>query len=580
MVNKIMTYYKVKGDRMWYKHWPEDIPKNIDIPEDMSVDDMLKDTVEKYPDYPAMVFKGREWTYSEFNELVDRFAKGLQDLGLEKGDRVCLNMPNIPQYMISFFGVMRAGGIASPIVPLQKAAEIRHQVTDSGAKMLIIFDVFYEEEVQKIIDELPLEKVILVRLGWALKTFTRILGNLLGMVPKMKNLPEGEKFIRFKELLKSEGKPKELEFDNKNDLAVLMYTGGTTGLPKGAMLSQFNLVSNCYQCDAWIPGTEPGKEATVGALPFSHIFGLTTMMLTAIKIGGKCILVPDPGDIPDLINNIVNNNGTLFSGVNTLFNKINNHPKAEQFDLSCLKSALSGAGPLAKEVQEKFESLTGARIVEGYGLTETSPVVSANPLSEKGMRKIGTVGIPFPNTDIKIVDPTTKEDIPQPGKEDDLASHGEIAIKGPQVFLGYYNRPDATKKDLRDGWVFTGDIAYFDEDGYIHIMDRLKDLIKYKGHSVYPREVEDLMYQYEPINEVGVIGLKLEGGEETIKAFVSLKEEYKGKITVDDIKEWCKENIAGYKWPRIVEIIDEVPTTNVGKVLRRKLREKEKSSLK
>jgi long-chain acyl-CoA synthetase len=470
---------------------------------------------------------------------------------------------------------MRAGGTASHIVTLKKADEIRHQANDSGATMLIILAVFYEEEVQKIMDELPLEKVVLVRLDWALKTITRIIGNLFGMVPKMKKLPEGEKFIRFKDVLKSEGKPKEVEFDTKKDLAVLMYTGGTTGLPKGAMLSQFNLVSNCYQCDAWIPGTEPGKEATVGALPFSHIFGLTTMMLTAIKLGGKCILVPDPTDIPDLIGNIVNNKGTLFSGVNTLFNKINNHPKAAKFDLSCLKSALSGAGPLAREVQDKFESMTGAKIVEGYGLTETSPVASANPLSEKGERKIGTVGFPFPNTDIKIVDPTTKEDIKQPGKEDDPSTHGEIAIKGPQVFLGYYNRPDATKKDLRDGWVFTGDIGFFDEDGYLRIQDRLKDLIKYKGHSVYPREVEDLMYQYEPINEVGVIGTKEKGGEESIKAFVSLKEEYKGNVTAEDIKKWCKENIAGYKWPRIIQIIDEVPTTNVGKVLRRKLRETE-----
>ena len=567
--------FKVKGDRIWYKNWPEDVPKNLDIPEDISVDDMLVNMAQKNPDLPAMVFKGKTWTYQQLNDLVDSFAKGLQDLGLEKGDRVCINMPNIPQYMVSFFGVMRAGGIASPIVPLQKAAEIKHQITDSGAKMLIIFDFFYEEEVEKIMDELPLTKVILVRMGWALSTFIRILGNLLGKIPKMKHLPIGEKFVMFKDLVKTEGKPTTVKYDNKKDLAVLMYTGGTTGLPKGAMLSQLNLVANCNQCEAWMPGIEPGKEATVGALPFSHIFGLTTMMLVAIKTGGKCILIPDPKNIPDLIDNIVKNNGTLFSGVNTLFNKINNHPNAEKFDLSCLNSALSGAGPLALEVAEKFEALTGAIIVEGYGLSETSPVASANPLSKKAKRKLGTVGFPVSNTDIKIVNPSTKEEISQPGKEDDVSTHGEIAIKGPQVFLGYYNRPDATKKDLRDGWVYTGDIGFFDEEGYLHIMDRLKDLIKYKGHSVYPREVEDLMYQYEPINEVGVIGIKLAKGEESIKAYVSLKDEFKGKTTVEDIKAWCKENIAGYKWPREIVIIDEVPTTNVGKVLRRKLREQD-----
>ncbi|MHA1231421.1 MAG: long-chain-fatty-acid--CoA ligase [Candidatus Helarchaeota archaeon] len=566
--------YKVEGDRLWYKFWPEDIPKNIDIPENLSLTEMLDNTIKDYPDLPAMVFKDKIWTYKQLGEAVDAFAKGLQDLGLKKGDKVCINLPNIPQYMIAFFGILKAGGVASPIVPLQKAAEIRHQVTDSGAKMLVVLDTFYEEEIQKIIDELPLEKVILTGIGEALKPFVRILGTLLGKVPKMKKWPTGEKFVKFKDLLKTKGKPEPVKFDTQKDLAVLMYTGGTTGLPKGAMLSHFNLIANCYQCEAWIPDTEPGKEATVGALPFSHIFGLTTMMLVAVKLAAKCILIPNPRDIPDLIHNIVKHKGTLFSGVNTLFNRINNHPQAQKFDLSCLKSALSGAGPLALEVQEKFEELTKARIVEGYGLTETSPVATANPLSKKGKRKIGTVGFPLPNTDVKIVDPSTKEEIPQPGKEDDPSTHGEIAIKGPQVFLGYYNRPDATKKDLRDGWVFTGDIGYFDEDGYLHIMDRLKDLIKYKGHSVYPREVEDLLYQYEPINEVGVIGVKLENGEETIKAFVSLKDEYKGKITSEDIINWAKENIASYKYPRIVEIIDEVPTTNVGKVLRRKLREK------
>ena len=571
--------YKVEGERLWHKFWPDDVPKNLDIPDNISVDDMFKEVVKKNPELIAINFpKGKDITYGKLNEYVDAFAKGLQNLGLQKGDRVCVNMPNCPQYMIAFFGVMRAGGIISPIVPLQKAAEIKHQITDSGAKMLIIFDVFYEEEVEKIVNDLPgLEKIILTGMGEFLKPIIRFIGGLLGKIPKMKKWPVGEKFVTFKELLKTPGKPKEVKFDPVNDLAVLMYTGGTTGLPKGAMLSQFNLVANCYQCEAWIPGTVPGGEATVGALPFSHIFGLTTMMLVAIKLAGRCILLPNPREIDDLLGAIQKYGGTLFSGVNTLFNKINNHPTVKKYDLSSLKAALSGAGPLALEVQEKFEALTGARIVEGYGLSESSPVAWANPLSKSPStkRKIGTVGMCMPNTDCKIVNPDTKEEIPQPGKEDDLNTHGEIALKGPQIFLGYYNRPDATKKDLRDGWLYTGDIGYIDDEGFLHIMDRLKDMIKYKGHSVYPREVEDLMYQYEPINEVGVIGIKDDKGEESIKAFVSLKPAYKGKVTVKDIQDWCKENIAGYKWPRVIEIIDEVPTTNVGKVLRRKLRERQ-----
>lgn len=570
--------FKTEEKKLWHQFWPGDVPKNLDIPDTISIDDMFKEVANENPDLPVLHFpKGISLTYRQLDKNVDAFARGLQDSGLNKGDRVCINMPNCPQYVIAFLGVMRAGGIVSPIVPLQKSAEIKHQITDSGAKMLIIFDVFYEEEVEKIIDDLPLEKVILTGMGEYLKPVTRILGNLLGKIPKMKKWPQGPQFSRFQDLLQTQGTPEVVKFDPVKDLAVLMYTGGTTGLPKGAMLSQYNLIANCYQCHAWMPDTEPGSEVCVGALPFSHIFGLTTMMLVAIKIGGACILIPNPKKIDDLLSNIQTYRGTIFSGVNTLFNKINNYPSIKDYDLNCLKNALSGAGPLALDVQEKFEALTGARIVEGYGLSETSPVAWANPLSksQSAKRKLGTVGMAISNTDCKIVDPNTREEIPQPGKEDELSTHGEIILKGPQIFLGYYNKPEATQKDLQDGWLYTGDVGYIDEEGFLHIMDRLKDMIKYKGHSVYPREVEDLMYQFDPINEVGVVGIEDENGEESIKAFVSLTPGYVGKTTEKEIQEWCKDNMAGYKWPRVVEIIDEVPTTNVGKVLRRKLRDRE-----
>jgi len=564
-------------EKLWYKYWPENIPKTIEIPEDISVDDMLKEQATKNPQFPAMAFHGKKWTYGWLNDAVNRFAKGLQDLGLEKGDRVCLNMPNIPQYVIAFFGVMRAGGVASPIVPLQKAAEIQHQLNDSGAKMLIIMDAFYEEEVAKLneANKIPdVQRIILTGAGEYLGAFIRILGNLLGKIPRMKKWPIGEKFVKFQDLLKSPPTPKEVKFDTKNDLAVLMYTGGTTGLPKGAMLSQYNIVANCYQCAAWMPKIDWGKEATVCALPLSHIFGLTVSFAVAIKFAAKMILITNPRDIPEVMKNLAKEKGTLFAGVNNLFNRINNDPKVKSFDLSSVKYALSGAGPLAQEVQEKFESLTGAKIVEGYGLTEASPVTHVNPL--EGRRKIGTVGFAFPNTDCKIMDPESFEEIPQPGVDDDISTHGEICIAGPQVMLGYYNREKATSETIVDGWLRTGDLGYIDDEGYLHIKDRLKDMIKYKGHSVYPREIEDLLYMYEPINEVGVIGFKdPETGEENIKAVVSLKPQFKGKTTVEDIKKWAEANIAGYKWPRIVEIKEEIPTTMVGKVLRRKLREAE-----
>jgi len=565
--------------KLWYKYWPENVPKTIEIPDDISVDDMLKEQATKNPQFPALAFHGKKWTYGWLNDAVNRFAKGLQNLGLKKGDRVCVNLPNIPQYVVAFFGVMRAGGVVSPIVPLQKSAEIQHQVTDSGAKMLIIMDAFYGEEVAKLneANKIPnIEKVILTGAGEYLPPIIRILGNLLGKIPRMKKWPVGEKFVKFQDLLKSDPTPQEVKFNTKKDLAVLMYTGGTTGLPKGAMLSQYNIVANCYQCASWMPGVKSGEEATVCALPLSHIFGLTTMMSLAVKVGAKMILITNPREIPEVMANLAKEKGTLFAGVNSLFNKINNDPKVKSFNLKSVKYALSGAGPLAQEVQEKFESLTGAKIVEGYGLTETSPVCHANPL--EGRRKIGSVGFAFPNTDCKIVDANldTLKDVPQPGKDDDLSTHGEICIKGPQVMLGYYNREKATKDTIIDGWLRTGDIGYIDEEGYLHIKDRKKDMIKYKGHSVYPREVEDLLYLYEPILEVGVIGFKdPKSGEENIKAVVSLKPQFKGKITAEDVKKWAEANIAGYKWPRYVEIKDEIPTTMVGKVLRRKLREAE-----
>lgn len=565
------------SEKPWYKYWPEGVPKKIDIPDNISVDDMLKQQASEHPENLALAFHGKQWSYGWLNEQVNRFAKGLQDLGLEKGDRVCINIPNIPQYVIAFFGVMRAGGVVSPIVPLQKAAEIQHQLNDSGAKILIIMDAFYKDEVMNLVEQNKIsgvQKIVLTGLAEYLGKAIGIIGGLIGKVPRMWFWPKGPLFARFQDLLKSDPNPKMVKFDTKKDLAVLQYTGGTTGLPKGAMLSQYNIVANCYQCASWMPGVNPGDEATVCALPLSHIFGLTTMMALAVKVGGKMILIPNPRDIPAVMDEVAVEKGTLFAGVNALFNRINNDPKVSTFDLSSVKYALSGAGPLAEEVQNKFETLTGAKIVEGYGLTEASPVTHANPL--EGRRKLGTVGFPFPNTDCKIVDANVQDklvDLAQPGKDDDPATHGEICIKGPQVMLGYYKREDATKKTIMDGWLRTGDIGYIDDEGYLHIKDRLKDMIKYKGHSVYPREVEDLLYMYEPILEVGVIGVKAADGEENIKAVVSLKPEFVGQVTADDIKKWAQENIAAYKWPRIVEIKEEIPTTMVGKVLRRKLRE-------
>ncbi|MHA1384636.1 MAG: long-chain-fatty-acid--CoA ligase [Candidatus Helarchaeota archaeon] len=558
-------------DKPWYKYWPEDVPKTVEIPEE-PLDKMLTDTAKKYPNLPAIYFLGKKYTFSWLNDQVNRFAKALQDLGLEKGDVVCIDFPNTPQFVISYYGIVRAGGIASPIVPLLKGAEIQHQIKTSEAKMLVIFDNFFDEYVKGILNNIPtIEHFILSGLGEYLSPIKAFLGKLLGKIPHMKKWPTGPKYHKFQDLLKKPGRPKPIEVDPKNDTAVMLFTGGTTGLPKGAEITHYNVVANVYQCEALLTKTQIGKEKIVGILPLSHAYGMILIMCISMKIAAEQILIPTgAADLPGIMKVIEKEKATLMPGVNALYNAINNHPKVKKFNLKSLTAGLSGAGPLIQEVQEEFEKLTGAKIVEGYGLTEATPVTHANPLY--GRRKIGTVGFPIPNTDMKIVNIATGEEVGV-GAEDKPYTHGELCIKGPQVMKGYYNRPDATAKTIVDGWLHTGDIAFLDDEGYTHIIDRMKDMIKYKGHSVYPREVEELLYEYEPIMEAGVIGIKDPSGEENIKAYVALKPEFKGKITAEDIKKWAKENISGFKYPREIEILDEVPKGTAGKVLRRKLRE-------
>lgn len=560
-------------EKPWYKYWPEDVPKTIDIPEE-SADKMLTDAATKMPNASAIFFLGKAYNYAWLNEMVNRFAKALQDMGLKKGDVVAVDFPNTPQYVICYYGIIRAGGIVTPIVPLLKGAEIQHQIKTSDASMLIIFDHFYDEYVKGILSGIPtIKNYILSGLGEYLSPLKAKLGKMLGKIPHMKKWPTGPNYHKFQDLLKKPPTPTPVEVDPKNDTAAMLFTGGTTGLPKGAELTHYNIVANCYQCQALLSKSKPGKEKIVGILPLSHAYGMITIMALGIKFMSEMILIPTGAeDLPGIMKVIEKRKATMLPGVNALYNAINNHPQVSKFNLRSLTAGISGAGPLVKEVQEKFEAKTGAKIVEGYGLTEATPVTHGNPIW--GRRKIGTIGFPVPNTDCKVVSIETGEEIPV-GSEDDPSTFGELLIKGPQVMKGYYNRPEETAKTIdEDGWLHTGDIAFIDDEGYTHIIDRIKDMIKYKGHSVYPREVEELLYQYEPILEAGVIGVKDKSGEEIIKAFVALKPDYKGKITKEDILNWCKENISGYKYPRELEILDEVPKGTAGKVLRRKLREK------
>ncbi|MBU4277776.1 MAG: long-chain fatty acid--CoA ligase [Proteobacteria bacterium] len=562
------------GDRPWYGDWPEGVPKSIDFPE-ISLSDLLRESAASYPDDKAIVFLDSVMTYRELDDAVDRMATALTNLGLAKGDVLAIMLPNSFQFVIAFYACQRLGMAATAINPTYKALEIKHQLNDSGAKALVVLDSVFAE-AGRILDQTKVKHLIGTNIADLLKIsgLKKWLGKKLGKIPTGQ-LPTGT--LSFKEMLNTPPNPPTVEIDPVNDIAALQYTGGTTGTPKGAMLTSFNLVTNALSGKAWIGSNFPRDAGWVGVLPLFHVFAMTCCMNSAIASGGFMLLFPKPPESmlewAAEIQKWGKGTQMCMAGVAVLFNKINNTKGLEAYDLSPLTACLSGAGPLPRDVQLKFEEKIGSRVVEGYGLSESSPVVTANPfvITEGKERVMGSIGLPFPNTDCKIMDLETGET--QLGYGPDQV--GELCVKGPQVMKGYLNRPEETARTLRDGWLYTGDIAYMDEHGYIFIMDRAKDLVKFKGFSVFPKEVEDYMFSHPDILEVAVIGLPHPKVGEILKAFVVLQPDKVGQVSEDDIIAWCKENMTHYKVPSIVEFREELPKTMVGKVLRRVLKEEE-----
>ena len=584
----------------WMKNWPEEVPRHIDY-DKISLGEYFRRTAKNYPDSQAIYFEGFRMTYREVDEACDKFATGLTKLGVKKGDIVCINSPNIPQFVIAFYAIARIGAIANPIIPLNRFVEIVHQINDSKAKVLLILDHLFEEHLKgKDLSGMPsLEHIIMTELAEYLPSFKAKLGKLLKKVPYMKEWPSqvsGIPVHSFQDIL-SNGIPidlPEVSIDPEEDTAVLIYTGGTTGVPKGVKTSHFNLVVNAEQGNYWslkqLPELEKvrGKGGMVIVLPLAHSFGLSIGMNIAVYDGYKMILVPQPPEkLSKLLKLVKKEDATFMPGVPTLWNKINQDPASKKYkgQLTTFKACLSGASALPLEVKKEFEDTTGALIIEGYGMSETSPLLTATPFHKY---KPNTVGFPVSDTLIKIVDAEEGNTIlPQCPNEscencgaDEFKYIGEICGCGPQVMLGYLGRPEATKHALRKDakgrtWYYTADIGCIDKDGYLHIKDRKRDMIKYKGHGVFPREVEDLIYMHEAVNEVGVVGVPDPEAGQTIKAFISLKSEYQGKISKDDLMAWCKENISPYKYPRIIEIVPELPKSVVGKILRRELRKED-----
>ncbi len=556
-------------NKPWLKHYPPQIPHTLTF-EETSLQQLLKNTAEKYPNKIAIHFNGKELSYQELYESALKFAGYLQKIGIQKGDRVAIMLPNTPQSVISFYGVMMAGGIVVQTNPMYTERELAFQMKDSGAKAIVALDILFPR-IKKIQGETELEHVIIT----AIKDYLPFPKNLVypfiqkkqyGFSVKVEH--KGNDHL-FTEIMKHPALQEPIMNINfEEDLAILQYTGGTTGFPKGVMLTHKNLIANTKMCQAWLYKCREGEEVVLGALPFFHVYGMTTVMILSVLQASKMVLIPKP-DPEVLLKTIQSQRPTMFPGAPTMYIGMLNHPELSKYDLSSIDSCISGSAPLPVEVQEQFERLTGGKLVEGYGLTESSPVTHANLLWD-GERVKGSIGLPWPDTLAEIRSVETGEPLP-------VGEIGELVVKGPQVMKGYWNRPEETQEVLKDGWLHTGDMGYMDEEGYFYIVDRKKDMIIASGYNIYPREIEEVLYEHPAVKEVVVAGVPDPYRGETVKAYIVLKEGT--TVTEDELNKFARKNLAAYKVPRKYEFRDELPKTTVGKILRRQLVEEEKRKL-
>ena len=553
-------------EKIWLKHYPKGIPAEINMQEYSSIMQVFDEACGKYPDRKAFTNMDVSFTFSEVAKKVDCFAGFLQnELKLQKGDRIAIQMPNMLQFPIAMFGALRAGLIVVNTNPLYTSAEMLHQFNDSGAKAIVIM-ANYAHLLEQIMKKTKIESAVVTELG-ELFPFPKnlIVNSVVKYVKKMVpayDLPHAYSFKQALEL--GAGKKVTPAIATQNDVAFLQYTGGTTGVSKGAVLSHGNIIANMLQICSWMtPLLKPGQETCIAPLPMYHIFSLTVNCLAFLRYGTHNILITNPRDLPALIKDMKKHPFTLMTGVNTLFNGLLNRPEFASLDFSGMKLAVGGAMALQRSVTERWKEVTRSVLIEGYGLTETSPVACCNPVD--GTDKVGTIGFPVPSTDVKMVDDDNKiVAIGQPG---------ELCVKGPQVMVGYWNRQDETDKVMIDGWLHTGDIATIDNDGYLKIVDRKKDMILVSGFNVYPNEVEDAIASHPGILEVAAVGVNDEHSGEAVKVFVVKKDQ---ALTEQDVIAHAKKTLTNYKVPRQVEFRTELPKTNVGKILRRALRDPKK----
>jgi long-chain acyl-CoA synthetase len=549
-------------DRPWFKQYDECVPKSIEYPA-VPLQFFMEDNARKNPESVCTIFKGARITYKEMDELTDRLAAGLADLGVKKGDRVGVFMPNTPQFVMAYFAILKLGAIVVATNPLYSAREIEHQTNDSGLEVMLVMSNFYNlvKEVQ------PKTRIRAVVVTNIKETLPPVLAFLFGLTKEKKGgfrvqLAEGDYWM--KDLIdrhKPEDRPK-VEV-GPDDVALFQYSGGTTGVSKGAIALHRNLVANTYEIHDWMEDCEEGKEVVLMAIPLFHVYGMVAGMCFAIRSIACMVMIPNPRDIKDVLDSIQKYKVTIYPGVPTMYNAINNNPDvlAKKYDLSSIKACISGSAPLMRETKDKFEALTGGKLVEGFGMSETPTATHCNPL--QGKNPPGSIGVPLPDIDARIISLDDEVTVLPPGEV------GELVVKGPIVMKGYHNMPTETQNALRDGWLYTGDIARMDEEGFFYIVDRKKELIKPGGYQVWPREVEEVIVQNPKVLEAGVAGIPDAYRGETVKAWVVLKP---GETaSEEEIKDWCRERMAKFKVPTHVEFREELPKTTVGKILRREL---------
>ncbi|WON78905.1 long-chain-fatty-acid--CoA ligase FadD [Serratia sp. UGAL515B_01] len=555
-------------EKVWLKRYPADVPAEIDADHYSSLIEVFENAALRYADQPAFINMGEVMTFRKLEECSRAFAAYLQnELALKKGDRVALMMPNLLQYPIALFGILRAGMVVVNVNPLYTPRELEHQLIDSGASAIVIVSNF-AHTLEKVVFRTQVKHVILTRMGDQLSAAKGTLVNFVvkyikRLVPKY-HLPDA---ISFRSVIQRGRRLQYVKPDVINsDLAFLQYTGGTTGVAKGAMLTHRNMLANLAQAKAaYAPLLRDGQEVVVTALPLYHIFALTVNCLLFIELGGRSLLITNPRDIPGMVKELAKYPFTAMTGVNTLFNALLNNEDFQKLDFSSLRLSVGGGMAVQKAVAERWEKLTGRHLLEGYGLTECSPLVSGNPHDLKHYS--GSIGLPVPSTDIRLIG--------DDGKDVARGEPGELWVKGPQVMLGYWQRPDATEEVLQEGWLATGDVVTVDDEGFIRVIDRKKDMILVSGFNVYPNEIEDIVSQHSKVLECAAIGVPSGASGEAVKICVVRKDT---SLTKEELLTHCRRHLTSYKVPKIIEFRDELPKSNVGKILRRELRDEHKET--